>query len=205
MKTVHYGIVLALICLAAAFGVAGVFQLTRPRILATEQRARQAAQQQVVPVAAEDIKFETLNPQADAAAQVAVARDKASNVLGYAALGEAQGYSSRVKIMVGMDAAAEKIMGLKIVSQQETPGLGTRIAEVKADQTILGLIRGQECAPQADKTPKFLAQFIGRPLDEIKLTSANGEIQAITGATISSGASVAAVRQAVEKIQKAAK
>ena len=174
MKTLHYGVVLTFICLAAAFGVAGVFKMTKPDIDKKERRARKAAQQLVVPVPAEDIEFTPLNPHAEPAQQVTVAKDKAGKVRGYAALGEAQGYSSRVKIMVGMDAAAVKIKGLKVVSQQETPGLGTRIAEVKADKTLLGLIRGQKTEEKTDQTPEFLKQFIGRSLDDVLLTTASG-------------------------------
>ena len=204
MKVFHYGVVLALICLASAFGVSGVFKLTKPRIILKEEKARATAQRQVVPVRGEDITFSVLNQEAPAAERVAVAEDKSGAVLGYAALGSSQGYSSKIKMMVGMNAAAEKIVGLRIVSQQETPGLGTRIAEIKADRTLIGILTGKKSGGKADKIPHFLKQFIGRGLDEVALKQEDGRIQAISGATISSGGAVAAVRDAIRKIRKAA-
>jgi len=204
MKIFHYAVVLALICLASAFGVSGVFKVTKPRIILKEEKAHAAAQRKVVPVRGEDITFSVLNQDAPPADRVAVARDRSGAVLGYAALGSAQGYSSRVKIMVGMDATAGKIVGLSIVSQQETPGLGTRIAEIKADKTLIGMLTGKKSAGKADTIPYFLKQFIGRGLDEVALKQEGGKIQAISGATISSGGAVAAVRDAISKIKKAA-
>ncbi|MFW5891541.1 MAG: FMN-binding protein, partial [bacterium] len=66
--------------------------------------------------------------------------------------------------LVGIDSS-EKITNLVILSQQETPGLGTRIEE-----------------------DSFISQFKGKTLSEAKLKRDGGKIDGITGATISSSA-----------------
>ena len=73
--------------------------------------------------------------------------------------------------MVGM-TADDKITGIKVVNQNETPGLGSRIA-------------------QAD----FTTQFTG------KGSSSINQVQAITGATISSRAVINAVAAQAEAIK----
>jgi len=201
MKALHYAIVLAAICIVAALGVAGTYRMTRPLIEEKKKAADKNARREVVP--GEDNtapSFKLLNPDAAPDDQVVMAVDGAGEALGYAALGEAQGYSSHIRIMVGMDAKVEKVIGVKVVSQEETPGLGTRIAEVKTDKTILGLLSGKEFEENTDPTPKFLKQFKMRRCEEIKLRPNGGKIDGLSGATISSRASVAAVCNAIEKI-----
>ncbi|MEA2036945.1 MAG: RnfABCDGE type electron transport complex subunit G [Nanoarchaeota archaeon] len=86
------------------------------------------------------------------------------NLIGRVLEIEAPGYSSTIQALVGIDQNDE-ITGVDIVYQQETPGLGANI----------------------EKEP-FLKQFIGMRKDSVKIKKDGGEIDAITGATISSRA-----------------
>jgi electron transport complex protein RnfG len=84
-----------------------------------------------------------------------------------------RGYSSAINLLVGVDARG-KVIGIKVLSQQETPGLGANIVR-----------------------PEFLKQFIGKSArDPIE---ANKDIDAITGATISTRAVCSGVKEAIEK------
>jgi len=79
-----------------------------------------------------------------------------------------QGYADKIELLLGLDPAGEKITGLFILDQKETPGLGNRIME-----------------------NGWRSQFAGKsssaPLVVIKGKSVNkNEIDAISGATISS-------------------
>ncbi|MBM3709310.1 MAG: FMN-binding protein [Actinobacteria bacterium] len=69
-----------------------------------------------------------------------------------------------------------QIKGISILSNTETPGLGTRITEIS-----------------------FTDQFKGLGLEDISLSKDGGKIDAITGATISSRAVTNAVRDEIEK------
>lgn len=70
--------------------------------------------------------------------------NKAGQLIGYAACGEAQGYSSKIKVMVGTDPGLEKIIGINILAQNETPGLGTKMTEVESTSTLWSVIFGKE-------------------------------------------------------------
>ncbi len=98
--------------------------------------------------------------------------------VGYAFLAIGKGYGGDINILVGLEDE-ETVKGIKIVSQEETPGLGTRITE-----------------------PSFTDQFVGVEINDIALSRDGGQIDAITSSTISSSAVVEAVRNtALEKVK----
>ena len=99
--------------------------------------------------------------------------------IGYAFMATGNGYGGDISILVALDDA-EAVKGIVILSQQETPGIGARIT-------------GDE----------FTGQFAGMDIDDINLRQNGGQIDGITGATISSTAVVNAVREAaLEKIKQ---
>lgn len=85
-----------------------------------------------------------------------------------------RGYSSTIKMLVAVSSDG-RCRSVAILEQNETPGLGTNVT-----------------------SEKFLAQFKGKTLDEMKLAKDGGKIDAITGATISSKAAVKAARNGME-------
>ena len=100
------------------------------------------------------------------------------NKVGYAFLAVGKGYGGDISILVGLTDEST-VKGIKIVSQQETPGLGTRITE-----------------------PFFTDQFAGIDINDVALSRNGGKIDAITSSTISSSAVVEAVRNtALEKVK----
>ena len=80
------------------------------------------------------------------------------------------------------------ITGIKVAFQQETPGLGTKIEEIKGKDT----------------EPWFQKQFRGKRGEQLVVVRSEDPdaIEAITGATISSTAVTKSVREAVEKLKK---
>jgi electron transport complex protein RnfG len=98
--------------------------------------------------------------------------------VGYAFLAVGKGYGGDIKILIGLEDETT-IKGITIISQSETPGLGSRIAE-----------------------SSFASKFAGLNVDDVALEQDGGQIDAITGATRSSGAVADAVRTtAIEKIR----
>ncbi|MCK9241472.1 FMN-binding protein, partial [Desulfocurvus sp.] len=71
--------------------------------------------------------------------------------------------------------AQDTLAGIGVTTLKETPGLGTRVAE-----------------------PKFQMQFKGLALDRVGLTGKGGNVDAISGATVSSTGTVLAVNKAIE-------
>ena len=93
------------------------------------------------------------------------------DLIGYAFEAIGKGYGGDISLLVGVNNDKDlTIKKVSVLSQSETPGLGTRITE-----------------------DEFISQFNNKTIEAIKLRSNNGEIDAITGATISSNAVVNAV------------
>ncbi len=90
-----------------------------------------------------------------------------------------QGYSGEIRVLVGI-LPNHELSGATVLSQNETPGLGTQIAE-----------------------EPFLAQFKGKNLDEFKLDvqKDGGDVDAISGATISTRAFCDAVLRAFNAVK----
>ena len=89
-----------------------------------------------------------------------------------------KGYSSFIQMLVSLDTDL-KINEVKVLSMNETPGLGDQVLE-----------------------KSFLDQFKGKPLSQIVLIKGETKenIQAITGATISSRGVTNGVKDAVQTL-----
>ena len=99
-------------------------------------------------------------------------RDKDHHVVaGYAFLTESTGYASTIRTLVGIDSTG-RILSMKIISEQETPGLGTRCEEIRPGET----------------SPWWQVQFCNKQATALAVDKDGGDIQALTGATITSRA-----------------
>jgi electron transport complex protein RnfG len=87
-----------------------------------------------------------------------------------------KGYGGDIGVVVGIDVAAEKLLGIGITAHKETPGLGARIREQGFRSGFAGLGLG----------------------DAVKVKAEGGEVDAISGATISSRGVCEAVTEAFE-------
>ena len=97
-------------------------------------------------------------------------------LIGHAVIVEGTGYSGKIKIAFGI-CLDDTIQRVRVITHSENPGLGSKMA-------------GDE----------FLMQFEGKTLQELKLRKEGGEIDAVTGATISSEAVVDIVREELQRI-----
>lgn len=95
-----------------------------------------------------------------------------------------QGYADKIELLFGTDPGATKLTGLFILDQKETPGLGNKITD-------------QHWRDQ------FIMKPTGRILKVVK-GGAKGpyEIDAITGATISSKSVTTIINQALADLRK---
>lgn len=107
-----------------------------------------------------------------------------TGLVGYAFVASGKGYSSDIETMVGIDTSGT-ITGTSIIHQVETPGLGTKIEEVKYGE---------------DK-PWFQRQFINKTWKELKLDKDAGDIISITGATISSRAVTNSIQEGLKNLE----
>lgn len=98
------------------------------------------------------------------------------SIAGYTFLASGNGYSGAIDMLVGINTD-HTIKDIEILSQTETPGLGSKITE-----------------------EEFKGQFTGLAADDIVLSKDGGSIDAITGATISSRAVTDTVRQELKNV-----
>lgn len=98
---------------------------------------------------------------------------KADNGAGYVVMASARGYGGEVPAAVSFDSEGN-IIDVIMTDNNETPGLGQKVVD-----------------------PAFYSQFSGMTAEEIALE----DIDAISGATISSRASVNAINRAIETYQ----
>jgi electron transport complex protein RnfG len=168
------GLILMAICLAAALVLAGTYKLTAPKIEAQKTSQERQALKGLLPTASEFVEKEQQRQEIPAVVYYEGVKD--NNLVGYVLKIKAKGYGGDIDMLVGIDPSGI-IQGVEILSQQETPGLGSRITEIK----------------QGEKRPWFLEQFKAKTAKYLDMSG----IQAISGATISSAAVLEAVKKEV--------
>ena len=183
-----YRLILMVICVIAAGLLAVVNRVTRPVIIARSEEEKKSSLKEVLPQAE---SFEPVK-EGDRVLYYG-AYDKEKNLIGVAFIASAKGYSSEIETMVGLTMDGT-ITAIKILQQNETPGLGSRVQEVKDDLTLFDAMAGRKST--ASSKPWFQQQFSGKKLDEL------AEVDGISGATISSRAVIDSVKKKTEDISQ---
>ncbi|MEW6356630.1 MAG: RnfABCDGE type electron transport complex subunit G [Planctomycetota bacterium] len=176
-KTLQMVLALGSISLVSGGSLAGIFVLTDPIIQKQDLAAKTQIAQQVLPGAEFDIA-EGAGPM-----DRFEGKGKDGKLDGVVYITSARGYGGPIDVVVGMTADGT-IQGVRVAKASETPGLGTRINEVR----------------YGEKEPYFTEQFRGDTVADFD--SGKFKLDAISGATISSRAVESAVRQAVERLKK---
>jgi len=191
-------VILSVACLVIGGGVAALYGVFRGDIERRDLRIKEQAIQDVCPEGASVDPEHPIAGAPMAADAVYAARDSAGRTVAYVAQGEAQGYSSLLKVMVGVRAEDLAVLRVVVLSQQETPGLGATVAEQKSNFTLWEKLFGPSKAGKTEQLINpFLDQFPGKKPEQF------GQVQAITAATITSNATKRAVEQAVQRIRDA--
>ncbi|HAX62004.1 MAG TPA: electron transporter RnfG [Elusimicrobia bacterium] len=171
-ETIKLGKYLFIICAVAGATLAATNYFTTKKIASQKLEAENDALKEVLPAA---FCFEEKNnfPKNGF--------DEKNNIVGYVLKVIAAGYSGEISALVGLDRNF-RVTGVKILSQNETPGLGSKISE-----------------------KNFLSQFIGKFSEKVLLKKDGGEIDGITSATISSRAITDAIRKNIDEFKKTVK
>ena len=161
-------IVLFAICAVTALLLGLTNEVTKPYIAANNEKTTQEAMAAVLPADS----YEKVTDQytgGDATVEDVYSAGDAGYVV---QVKPATSFSGNLTVMVGVDPTGA-CTGISIVSTGETSGLGSNASK-----------------------PAFADQFIGKT-GEVKVTKDGGEINAITGATITSRGVSEAVTSAI--------
>ena len=155
------------VCLVSAGLLAGVYELTKADIALAEKNKQENALKGVLP------EFDTIETDSINGKPVFKAF-KGEEYVGVATICEDLGFSDLIVVMVGLDKS-NNIVNYEVLSQKETPGLGTKCVDWFKDQ-----IKGKSISTG------------------FKVTKDGGDVDAITAATISSRAFLKAINNASE-------
>lgn len=178
----------------AGLAIVFVHQWAQPKIEAHRARELRVAIQEVLggperyepKLVVDGEVLDSLPAGADstAAATVYAGYDATGSLVGFAIPGEKPGYQDVVRLIFGYDPGADEVLGMKVLESKETPGLG---AKITTDST-------------------FIQQFEGiePPLEGVKEDADEpGQVDMITGATISSEVVIEIINERLEALEPA--
>ncbi len=168
--------VLTLICLICAFSLALVYDAANEKIIANQKKAIQESIDKLAPEATNKEKVDGQNNLWKLY--------KNKSITGYAFIAAGNGYGGEIKIMVVTGPDFEVVEGIEIIESNETPGLGSRISEKSFKTQFKNL--------EARKPIKCSKEKNGD----------SNQIQAITGATISSRSVVEIINKKLSELRK---
>lgn len=181
-KTIKLGLILLIFTALAAGILALLNQSTKDIIAEAKIKDSNEARQEVLPEGKEfkeldKNEFKTLTKDSPAVEEIYTGLD-GEEVIGYTIKTALSGYSGPVVVMTGINTEGI-VSGMKVVSNTETPGLGAN-----------------------SSTPEFQDQFkdqsAEKDIELVKTSPAEGQVQALTGATITSKAVTDSVNEAIK-------
>ena len=167
---------LALACFVSGLVIGAVYYVTAP---VAAQKAEEMKQESMRSLVAEADSFADIPGE-----EGCFAARKDGRTVAYIIPSESKGYGGRIKLLVAVDTEG-KVLDFNILEHNETPGLGDNAQK-----------------------PAFRNQFAGKGAELLEVTkdpSNKENIQAMTGATISSRAVAKGVKEAAEKAGELAK
>ena len=184
LDIIKIGCVLMAYTLVVSVALAFVNIKTLPLIEKNKTAAENSARMEVLPNMAGN--YELKGDESDFPYWIGYRDKDKSEIGGYIFIASRSGYSSTIESMVGVNVNGT-ITGVKILFQQETPGLGARAEEISHGENV----------------PWFTGQFTGKSLkDDIRVVNDSGIIDSITGATITSRAITDSIKEGMAKLNK---
>ncbi len=165
-------LVLLALTVVTAFLLSVVNEFTAPVIRANRGDAVDAAMAQVLPGAVSSEALEGVAFSAPAPRSVRVGRDASGQIVGYAVEEGPEGFAAPISMLVGVSPEGV-VLGVAIIDMKETPNIGTKTT-----------------------SDAFLSQFLGKE-SGFKMGGEPEDVQAISGATISSRAVSSGVTAAI--------
>lgn len=196
-SSVSMMVVLSSIAMLSGFLVVLVAQLTAPMIAENQREMIERALVQVIPGSVSHREFHLQDGSLSVAddsskgQSIYAGYDVNGALLGIAARAGAQGYADMIYLLYGYDPACECIRGFQVLKMAETPGLGDKIIKDDSFQANFDAL---------DARVDMQKMALVNPIVTVKHGSKQHpwEIDAISGATISSKAVGKALNQSAQ-------
>jgi electron transport complex protein RnfG len=217
-------LILSAIAFIASFALSHVNRITKPEIAKRLQMKKDEAYAAVLPAHLGYVIIEkdkkTVIDGKEFVYTIAQKSDGDKKIKAYAFETEKSGYSGVIRSIIAVDENM-KLLGISIIQQSETPGLGARSKEMQSSGTFFSHFFGNAENNEPPKVQSwFEEQFSGRdctkPIGILKkgeFASASEELKkelaeknsvsAITGATITTKAVIDSIAVGIERLQKA--
>ncbi len=163
-ETFKIVIVLTFVCIVCSFFLSLAFNSAKQKISLNEKKL---IEESIIKISPLTKKIKNISGDSEDLYQL---KDKHSQLNGYAFIASGQGYQGTIKILAVSDTSFNKLTGIEIIEAVETPGLGAKIAEAP----FLNQFKGLNVSLEISCTKKQITE--------------DNQIEAITGATISSNA-----------------
>ncbi|MFQ3676119.1 MAG: RnfABCDGE type electron transport complex subunit G, partial [Endomicrobiia bacterium] len=174
---------LSVVCLLSGLSLSYFYTKTKPNITKNIAQKELRLKQEIISNAKKFNKLDLIKNFLSVEESI----DEKDEMVGFLIKNKTKGYGGDIEYLLGISFEKEpRIINLKILSHKETPGLGAKITSTK-----------------------FLSQYISKIVSDLylKKDSAEGRIDSITGATITSRAITNSVRKILEdeELQKVIK
>lgn len=172
------GLFLFVVAAVAGILLAITEEITAPKIAQNKKALLEQARKEVLPAATSFSQNEFKAESSGSSLTYSAGFDQSGKMAGVVVNVYPKGYAGAIEMVVGLDPDG-RIAGVKILSQKETPGLGTKLADPVFMEPFKKLLAEKD-------TPVFMVKQDG------------GDVDAITAATISSRAFCAGIRNSLE-------
>jgi len=198
-NTVILSAALGTVCTVASGVLSVANHYTQDARAAAKLEEKSRALVQVLPAFDNQPLEDTAVAELDARAVTFFRARRGDEVVGYAGQGFSdRGFGGRIEVLVGFETDG-RLRRIIVTGHTETPGLGSIATDRKAMRSLKDLFGGRDGAntPDSGVPPcTYLDQYEGRMAaadPAFTLDKDGGEIQAVSGATISSRAIADAV------------
>ncbi len=170
-QTIRPVLVLVLICMVSGALLGSVQAITAP---IAEANAAQKAQETYAALVPDAKEFVEVACDVEGCTAALEARNAAGEVIAYVIVAQSKGYGGQVPIAVAFSRKGT-VMNITAMANDETPGLGTKIAQ-----------------------DSYIGQYVNLPAKPVTAD----DIDLISGATISSKAALSAFNIAVQAYEE---
>ena len=171
--------------LAGAYGgaLAGVQMTLAPRIAENRRRETYQTIPQLVPGADRERTVELwISDREGNPARVYRTHDAEGRHNGWVLPASGPGFADDIGLLIGLDASLEKLTGMYVLDQRETPGLGDYIRD-------------------ADFRRQFQGHAADTPIEAVKSDPQEQQIVVLSGATVSSSSVCRIVNTAIARMR----